>query len=240
MHGLNRKQLAVRFSSTLATIGLYLPVLAGIITPMLWLLPAWYTAWNVVGFIFPFSDIWGGLWLPFSGDSPLPSVLLLPIWLIEVTLFLGGLGISVWALRELVVKHVEGCGLVTTGPYRWIRHPQHLGIILFLLPTALFNPTHFPYLSGIRPGDVLSWSLISFLLLIVADWEEIRLKTVYGQEFEAYVSRTAFILPGLKLPPKLRDVKNKLILYVVLFAVYWVLMTLVLIAFTLVQLEWTL
>jgi hypothetical protein len=74
----------------------------------------------------------------------------------------------------------------------------------------------------------------------VADWEEIRLKAVYGQEFEAYISRTAFILPGLKLPPKLRDVKNKLILYVVLFAVYWVLMTLVLIAFTLVQLEWTL
>jgi len=230
----------VRFSSTLATIGLYLPVLAGIITPMLWLFPAWYTAWNVIGFIFPFSDIWGGLWLPFSGDSPLPSVLLLPIWLIEVALFLGGLGISVWGLRELAVKHVEGCGLVTTGPYAWTRHPQHLGIILFLLPTVLFNPTHFPYLSGIRPGDILSWSLISFLLLIVADWEEVRLRAVYGQEFEAYISRTAFILPGLKLSLKLRDINNRLVLYVALFVVYWVLMTLVLIAFTQVQLWWTL
>ena len=96
MHGLDRKRLAVRFSSTLATIGLYLPVLAGIITPMLWLLPAWYTAWHVVGFIFPFSDIWGGLWLPFWGDSSLPPVLLLAIGLIEVMLFLGGLGISIW------------------------------------------------------------------------------------------------------------------------------------------------
>jgi|LGVF01.2.fsa_nt_gb protein-S-isoprenylcysteine O-methyltransferase Ste14 len=234
---MDRKRLAVRFSSTLATIGLYLPILAGIITPMLWLLPAWYTAWNVVGFIFPFSDIWGGLWLPFSGDSPLLSVLLLPIWLIEVALFLGGLGISVWGLRELAVKHVEGCGLVTTGPYRWTRHPQHLGIILFLLPTALFSPTHS--MLWIRPGDILSWSLISFLLLIVADWEEIRLRAVYGQEYEAYISRTAFILPGLKLPLKLTDDKYRPILYVVLFVLYWVLITLVLIAFTHVQLVWT-
>ena len=230
----------MRFSSALATIGLYLPVLAGIITPMLWLLPAWYTAWHVVGFIFPFSDIWGGLWLPFWGDSSLPPVLLLAIGLIEVMLFLGGLGISIWGLRELVMKHVEGCGLVTTGPYRWTRHPQHLGIILFLLPTALFNPTLLAGWSGIRPGDILSWSLISFLLLIVADWEEIRLRAVYGQEFEAYISRTAFILPGLKLPLKLRDVKNRLVLYVAFFVVYWVLMTLVLIAFTQVQLWWTL
>lgn len=240
MHDLDRKRLAVRFSSALATIGLYLPILAGIITPMLWLLPAWYTAWNAVGFIFPFSDIWGGLWLPFRGDSPFPSVLLLPIWLIQVTLFLGGLGISVWGLRGLAMKQIEGSGLVTTGPYRWTRHPQHLGIILFLLPTALFNPTPFTYLSGIRPGDILSWSLISFLLLIVADWEEIRLRALYGQEFEAYASRTAFIIPGLKLPLKPGTVKNRLVLYVVLFVVYWVLMTLVLIAFTQVQLEWTL
>ncbi len=230
----------MRFSSTLATIGLYLPVLAGIITPMLWLLPAWYTAWHVVGFIFPFSDIWGGLWLPFWGDSSLPPVLLLAIGLIEVMLFLGGLGISIWGLRELVMKRVKECGFVTTGPYKWVRHPQHLGIILFLLPTALFNPTYSPYWSGIRPGDILSWSLISFLLLIVADWEEIRLRAVYGQEFVAYISRTAFILPGLKLPLKLGDVKNRLVLYVALFVVYWVLMTLVLIAFTQVQLEWTL
>jgi len=230
----------VRFSSTLATIGLYLPVLAGIITPMLWLLPAWYTAWHVVGFIFPFSDIWGGLWLPFWGDSSLPPVLFPAIGMIEVMLFLGGLGIFIWGLRELVMKHVEGCGLVTTGPYRWTRHPQHLGIILFLLPTALFNPIYSPYWSGIRPGDILSWSLISFLLLIVADWEEVRLRVVYGQEFEDYMSRTAFILPGLKPPLKLGDVKNRLVLYVVLFVVYWVLMTLVLIAFTQVQLEWTL
>ena len=236
---MDRKRLAVRFSSTLATIGLYLPILAGIITPMLWLLPAWYTAWNVIGFIFPFSDIWGGLWLPFWGDSSLPPVLLPAIGLIEVTLFLGGLSISIWGLRELVMKRVKECGLVTTGPYKWVRHPQHLGIILFLLPTALFNPTLLG-MSGIRPGDILSWSLISFLLLIVADWEEIHLRALYGSEFEAYISRTAFIFPGLKLPPKLRDVRNKLILYVVLFAVYWVLMTLVLIAFTQVQLEWTL
>jgi hypothetical protein len=74
----------------------------------------------------------------------------------------------------------------------------------------------------------------------VADWEEIRLRAVYGQEFVAYISRTAFILPGLKLPLKLGAIKNRLVLYVVFFAVYWVLMTLVLIAFTQVQLEWTL
>jgi hypothetical protein len=62
---------------------------------------------------------------------------------------------------------------------------------------------------------------------------------VYGQEYEAYISRTAFILPGLKLPLKLTDDKYRPILYVVLFVLYWVLITLVLIAFTHVQLVWT-
>jgi len=206
---------------------------------MLWLLPAWYTAWHIVGFIFPFSDIWGGLWLPFWGDSSLPPVLLPAIGLIEVTLFLGGLSISIWGLRELVMKRVEECGFVTTGPYKWVRHPQHLGIILFLLPTALFNPTLIG-MSGIRPGDILSWSLISFLLLIVADWEETHLRDIYGQKFKTYMSRTAFILPGLKFPFKLGNAKYRPILYVMFFVVYWVLITLVLIAFTHVQLWWTL
>jgi hypothetical protein len=182
---MDRKRLAVRFSSTLATIGLYLPILAGIITPMLWLLPAWYTAWNVVGFIFPFSDIWGGLWLPFSGDSPLLSVLLLPIWLIEVALFLGGLGISVWGLRELAVKHVEGCGLVTTGPYRWTQ-PYTLHVMdqtrrHTLVVVDFFLASHCGRLGG-NPPESGVWTGIRSLHItygLHSPWSETPTQT-YG------------------------------------------------------------
>lgn len=227
-----------RLSVSVASVGIYLPVIAGIITPMLWLLPAWYTAWSVIGFIFPFSPIWGGIWAPVDNIAIASSIVL-----IETVIFLAGLALFVWSLFVMIRGRLNGVQLITIGPYQWIRHPQHLGIIVFLLPLALYNPSESLVWSGIRPGDILSWSLVAFMLIIVADIEEIRLTKLFEQDYENYRAKTPFLLPKVALF-KLENKSSTLrrgqpLRYVLLFAIYWGTMSLVLFLFTFLELAWT-
>jgi protein-S-isoprenylcysteine O-methyltransferase Ste14 len=239
--GMNAQKIVTRISITITSIGLYMPVIAGIITPMLWLLPAWYIAWDIIEYIFPFYPIWGGLWTPI----PYPSlqVLLPVILLIEFIVFLGGCGFFLWGLIELTRGRRNELGLVTTGPYRFVRHPQHLGLVILLLPVVLFNSSYASTWSGIRPGDILSWSLIVFLLLITADWEESHLHEMFGVEFEDYVARTPFIVLRVhRFPVPVRELtqNNRVVLYTSYFAIYWALISLILFLFSFAHLDWTL
>lgn len=231
-------RLIGRLGQGLFSVFVYLPVIAGIITPMLWLLPAWYSAWFVIGFIFPFSPIWGGLWLQSS--SPLVA---LSIWIMEGILILAGLVLFILALFEMARRFSDGVSLITSGPYRWVRHPQHLGIIMFLLPIALFNIAPSGYWNGIRPGDILSWSLVSFMLIVAADLEEQSLVKRFGSEYIDYTKRTSFLLPKVSLfgftdkYPLLS--KGKPLRYIIWFALYWCLISLILYGFTFIELIWT-
>ncbi len=62
---------------------------------------------------------------------------------IGLAIFASGLGVAVWARVHLgrnwgspMTRKVDP-DLVTTGPYRWIRHPIYSGIILALVGTAV-------------------------------------------------------------------------------------------------------
>jgi protein-S-isoprenylcysteine O-methyltransferase Ste14 len=221
-----------------ASVFTYLPVIAGILTPMLWLLPAWYTAWFGIGFIFPYYPIWGGLWLP--NISPLTALV---IYTVQGVVFFVGLALFIWSLVEMTRTSAKGIQPVVTGPYRWVRHPQHLGIIMFLLPLALFNVSYSPSWSGVRPGDILSWSLVSFMLVIVADFEELGLVRRFGSEYVDYCKRTPFLLPRMSLLRFMDDYgllsKGRPLRYVVWFVLYWLVVSLILYSFTLVELGWT-
>jgi protein-S-isoprenylcysteine O-methyltransferase Ste14 len=233
-----RNKIIGRLMIGIASLFTYLPVIAGIITPMLYLLPAWYSAWYLVGFIFPFSQIWGGLWVP--DRDPLGAI---SIWTIQGILLFAGLILFILALFEMTRKFSDGVSLVTSGPYLWVRHPQHLGIILFLLPLALFNISYSASWSGIRPGDILSWSLVAFMLIVVADFEERGLVTKFGTEYIEYSKRTPFLLPRVSLFGFMDKYallsKGKPLRYIVWFVLYWCVVSLILYGFTFVELGWT-
>lgn len=194
------KHLIGRVSALAAGGVIYLPVIAGIITPMLWILPAWYAVWYGLGYIVPFSASWPGLWLP-SYDPVAgmhnPSIVV-AIWLISLGTFLPGLALLLYGLGTMVTARVADRGLVTTGPYRWVRHPQHLGIILMLFLPALLRDVILGGIEStlsIRPGDLISVSFVTFLLLVVADLEEMGLQRKFGSEYVEYSTRTPFIVP---------------------------------------------
>lgn len=82
----------------------------------------------------------------------------------------------------------EGHQLITNGPYRMLRHPRYLGIILMNLGLAL------TFAAGVGLGIVAV--LIGVLLWRVHD-EEILMRQEFGAEWDTYAEKSWQIVPYL-------------------------------------------
>lgn len=90
---------------------------------------------------------------------------------------------------SLAPKADQSIGLVTTGPYRFVRHPIYLGLALFAVGEALaFGswPALMIVLSGIVP--TFAWR---------ARVEEKLLSRRFGERYTVYRQRTRMIIPYL-------------------------------------------
>jgi protein-S-isoprenylcysteine O-methyltransferase Ste14 len=129
----------------------------------------------------------------FSGNSEGLMALLLA--LLGSLLTLAGAALVLRSRVELgaawsfVPKADQETGLVTTDPYRLVRHPIYLGLILLPMGAALaFSswPAFFIVLSGIIP--TFAWR---------ARAEEKLLSRTFGERYEIYRQRTKMIIPLL-------------------------------------------
>jgi protein-S-isoprenylcysteine O-methyltransferase Ste14 len=78
--------------------------------------------------------------------------------------------------------------LITSGPYRQIRHPRYLGVIALALGMAL------AYRSA--PGLVAAPLILGVLLLRIHDEEEL-LQREFGVEWVSYSKNSWRLLPGI-------------------------------------------
>jgi len=78
-------------------------------------------------------------------------------------------------------------GLVTGGIYRWLRHPQYLGLILIVVAFTLMWPT--------LPTLVMA-PLLIFAYLGLARREDRELTARFGDAFRGYAVRTPAFLPS--------------------------------------------
>ena len=93
---------------------------------------------------------------------------------------------SAWSF---VPRADQGTGLVTSGPYRLVRHPIYLGLALIALGVALALgswPAVVIVLSGIVP--TFTWR---------ARAEETLLSRTFGERYDVYRERTKMIIPYL-------------------------------------------
>lgn len=107
-----------------------------------------------------------------------------------VPLALLGSGVSVWALWHLRASFaimIEARGPVTSGPYRFVRHPLYLGEAFTMLGLCLINGTI---------GAVLFWAVFTGLQLTRAGIEEGKLAHQFA-DYRSYREQTPFILPWL-------------------------------------------
>jgi protein-S-isoprenylcysteine O-methyltransferase Ste14 len=106
-----------------------------------------------------------------------------------------GLAIRVWAIAALgrafrtTVEVDPGQAVVSTGPYRWVRHPSYSGLLLIV--------TGF----GLATGNWLGLAICVVLPLPALLWrihvEEAELTRVLGDPYRAYTAQTKRLIPGL-------------------------------------------
>jgi protein-S-isoprenylcysteine O-methyltransferase Ste14 len=126
------------------------------------------------------------------------SSIALPWWLRWLGVGLGGLAVfgAHWVLSNLgrnvseTVLTKQEHELVTTGPYRWIRHPLYTTGITLFVALGLMAANWF----------VLAFALIALLTIrvIVVPLEEGALIERFGAEYQNYMRRTGAMFPRLR------------------------------------------
>jgi protein-S-isoprenylcysteine O-methyltransferase Ste14 len=152
------------------------------------------------------------LWVPFWGDvvrlgdvAYVPYMALVyPFSLVGVDirrslaalfitlgLLLFVLGVLAWFYAQFQKK-----GTADFWIYRFTRHPQYLGWIVWsyglMLRVALRRDTA---LGQTNPGASLPWAVSTLIIICIALSEEIRMRRQRGAEYEGYSSGAPFLLP---------------------------------------------
>jgi len=111
---------------------------------------------------------------------------------IGVSILLLGIGIGIWAIQHnqpenfnIVPELKEGCCLVTTGIYRYIRHPMYTSVILMLLGVALLSHS---------PLSWLLWAVLIVVLYLKASREE-KLWMAHDPCYVEYREKTKYFIP---------------------------------------------
>ncbi|RIK39697.1 MAG: hypothetical protein DCC58_14895 [Chloroflexi bacterium] len=120
-----------------------------------------------------------------------PRELPLAVSLVATALVVFGMIFTLYALRFLgrhfgVVSDVRG--LVTNGPYAWVRHPLYAGEAITLAGVAI---------AVASPLTVFMFVLSMFLQVWRARTEEESLRTVFP-EYRDYAARTPMLIPGFR------------------------------------------
>ena len=131
-----------------------------------------YTSW-LVQYILPHFSY---------HQSTLAAVMIMVSW----PLILLGLLIFIWGFVQIYVAKFTKAGPVTTGLYRFIRHPQYTGLAIAGLGTAFFWS---------RFLVVLTYITMLFLYVLLARNEETRCRNQFGEPYEKYLAETGRFLP---------------------------------------------
>ena len=180
-NNLNSSKIVEKILLIPSLIWVYSPIIAGIIFAMVWMFPAAFTSWWIFAFLGQKNWLLGVIG---TNDTMIALIV------VEFIIFGVGLCLFVWGVILIAKAKINKTGLVKTGPYKFIRHPQHLGIILMSLCVSLYIPWSKD--EFIRIGEIVSWSFFSLVLIIISDFEEKKLVKTFGEEFNLYRKSTGF------------------------------------------------
>jgi len=138
----------------------------------------------------------GIVYLPYIALVALLRLLGIDAWIplgflvMSAGLFIFFLGATAWLYGRF-----KGVELVTFWIYRYSRHPQYLGFLLWsyglLMLTSIFGGPRGGYI----PPPSLPWLLLALAIISTAMMEEIAMTRRYEEEYLEYRGRTAFMIP---------------------------------------------
>lgn len=140
------------------------------------------------GIVFSWLDAASLHWTIVGARIPLLRWACLPLIVVGISIRLAA-RVSLGKQFSPYVQTNENHRLVTTGPYRWVRHPAYLGWLILLIA--------FPVCLGSLGGfacAVLTGIPATFYRIRV---EEAALEKWFPDEFPQYQATTCKLIPGL-------------------------------------------
>lgn len=108
-----------------------------------------------------------------------------------LALYAGAMTWQIWADAHLAKFFAAGpqpSEPMSTGPYRFVRHPRYAATLVGKVAFALIFANGLGWLMAIAWGA---------LLLQKVELEEARLRTLFGRGYEGYQQTTAKLVPGI-------------------------------------------
>lgn len=131
----------------------------------------------------PFAFLSGHLIFTFLGES---MSVLIAIHVVSIAMILLGLAIMGYAWRS-IYKSREN--LVDYGVYKYIRHPQYLGLYLIMIAFLIMWPTIV---------TLIMFPVLVYMYYRLAQQEERELEKAFGAVFIEYRNRTPMFIPTLR------------------------------------------
>ena len=178
---------------------IYAPIIAGILFAMVWMFPVAFTSWWIFAYLGQNDWLLGII----SVDDTMIALIV-----VEFIIFGIGLSLLVWGVVLIAKAKINRTGLVKNSLYNFIRHPQHLGIILISLCISLYIPWSKD--EFIRIGEIVSWSFFSLFLVVMSDFEDKKLTEKFGEEFDQYMATTGFFFPRIIMKDKERKTVHEI------------------------------
>ena len=130
----------------------------------------------------PFSHESGHLWVTLLGGGP---TMLMLIHLVSNGLMIAGF-LIMGAGWKLV--HASKGGLVTTGLYSRVRHPQYSGLFLVTIGLFIQWPTII---------TALMWPVLAYAYYRLAKREEAELEKEFGEAYRKYREGVPMFIPRI-------------------------------------------
>jgi len=104
-----------------------------------------------------------------------------------------GVGLGLWSIYAMRITTLQitadvppDSNLISDGPYKFIRHPMYLGVLLVALGLLINVDT---------PLRILAFLLLAFDIIIKANYEEMLLIKYFKEGYKDYQQKTKKFIP---------------------------------------------
>ncbi len=122
---------------------------------------------------------------------------------------------GIFFLYSFIYQHFHRKKLIIKGPYKYLRHPQYLGVIIMTLGLTLIclnTSPIYPFAQELlyynKSWILFIWIAEALIYVLFAKIEDLSLKAKYDEKFLDYASKVPFMFPFFNLN-KEKDRKDK-------------------------------